>query len=35
MREWYERALAERWRDVPHDARVQEAGTIVEDLRAT
>ncbi len=34
MREWYEAALAETWRDPPHEEEVLAAGTITLDLRA-
>ena len=33
MRSWYEAALAERWRDEPHDAEARAVGTWTEDLR--
>jgi glutathione S-transferase len=33
MREWYEAALRETWRDAPHEEEIQLAGRIVEDLR--
>jgi glutathione S-transferase len=35
MREWYESALAESWRDAPHDADVLRFGSLLQDLRAT
>jgi glutathione S-transferase len=35
MREWYAAALAERWREVAHDAETAAAGKVVEDLRAS
>ncbi|WP_274629445.1 glutathione S-transferase [Arvimicrobium flavum] len=35
MREWYEAALAETWREPGHEAEVVRAGAIVADLRAT
>lgn len=35
MREWYESALAETWRDIPHEEEVRRWGEIVQDLRAT
>jgi glutathione S-transferase len=35
MREWYESALAETWRDAGHEAEVRRWGGIVEDLRAS
>lgn len=34
MREWYEAALAETWRDEAHEAEVPRWGQVVEDLRA-
>ena len=34
MREWYENALAETWRDIPHEEEILQWGEIVEDLRA-
>ncbi len=34
MREWYEAALAETWRDTAHEEEVLQWGDIVEDLRA-
>ena len=34
MKRWYEDALAEPWRDPPHEAEIAQAGRIVEDLRA-
>ena len=34
MREWYDAALAETWRDLHHDAEVEALGTITLDLRA-
>ncbi|MBS0432441.1 MAG: glutathione S-transferase family protein [Proteobacteria bacterium] len=34
MREWYEAALAETWRDAAHEAEVPRWGEVVEDLRA-
>jgi glutathione S-transferase len=33
MREWYARALAEKWRDAAHEAEVGQVGAIVQDLR--
>ncbi|MBP6382576.1 MAG: glutathione S-transferase [Pseudomonadales bacterium] len=33
MREWYAAALAEPWRDEPHEADVLAAGTLLQDLR--
>ncbi|SMQ72096.1 glutathione S-transferase [Devosia lucknowensis] len=35
MREWYEAAIAETWREPDHEAEVLAAGTIIEDLRRT
>jgi glutathione S-transferase len=35
MREWYAAALAETQREPGHEAEVQAAGTVIEDLRAT
>ncbi|MGD9264753.1 MAG: glutathione S-transferase, partial [Lysobacterales bacterium] len=34
MREWYEAALKETWRELAHDAEIEAAGEIIEDLRA-
>lgn len=34
MRDWYDAALAETWRDQPHEDEVMASGTITEDLRA-
>ncbi|HJU25912.1 MAG TPA: glutathione S-transferase family protein [Rhodanobacteraceae bacterium] len=34
MQEWYRAALAETWRDPPHEDEVLQWGEIVEDLRA-
>ena len=34
MQEWYRAALAEAWRDPPHEDEVLQWGEIVEDLRA-
>ena len=34
LRDWYDAALAETWRDQPHEDEVLAAGTITEDLRA-
>jgi len=34
MRQWYESALTETWRDDAHDVEVLQMGRIVEDLRA-
>jgi len=33
MREWYAGALAEVWRDDPHEVEVTQLGTVLEDLR--
>jgi glutathione S-transferase len=33
MRAWYEAALAEPWRDEPHDAEARVVGTVLQDLR--
>jgi len=33
MREWYEAALAEPWREAQHEAEVDDAGRVVQDLR--
>jgi glutathione S-transferase len=35
MRRWYAAALAETFRDVPHEAEIAEMAVLVEDLRAT
>jgi glutathione S-transferase len=34
MREWYDAALRETWRDAPHDEEILAAGTVTADLRA-
>jgi len=34
MRQWYEEARAETWRDAPHDLEISQAGVVFEDLRA-
>lgn len=34
MRRWYDEALAERWRDTPHDVEAAAVGTVTADLRA-
>ena len=34
MREWYAAALAENFRDVPHEEEILEMATLIEDLRA-
>lgn len=33
MQDWYAQALAETWRDTPHDIEVQAWGTVAADLR--
>ena len=33
MRQWYDEALREPWRDEPHDAEIRAAGAWLEDLR--
>jgi len=33
MRQWYEAALAEPWRDAPHEAEIVRAGQVLQDLR--
>ncbi|MBX3529913.1 MAG: glutathione S-transferase family protein [Rhizobiaceae bacterium] len=33
MREWYEAALVEPWRDEEHEAEVRQYGTVTQDLR--
>lgn len=33
MRQWYQEALDERWRDEPHEAEIQSLGEILSDLR--
>jgi glutathione S-transferase len=35
LRDWYAQALKETLRDQPHDVEVSQAGTVLEDLRAT
>ena len=35
MREWYDAALAETWRDQPHEDEVAASGAITLDLRAS
>lgn len=35
MRAWYAAALAEPWRDEPHEADVRNAGEVTEDLRVS
>ena len=35
MRRWYTDALAETWRDPDHEDEVQNAGTLLQDLRAS
>jgi len=34
MRQWYDEALAETWRDIPHDEEIPRVGVLTEDLRA-
>ena len=34
MRQWYDAALREPWRDEPHDQEILRAGTVTQDLRA-
>jgi len=34
MKRWYEAALAEPWRDPPHEDEIAQAGRIIQDLRA-
>ena len=34
MREWYQAALAETWRDAAHDAEMLAFGEVTEDLRS-
>lgn len=34
MRQWYDEALAETWRDIPHDEEIPLVGVLTEDLRA-
>lgn len=34
MQEWYVAALAETWRDLPHDEEIPRVGVLIEDLRA-
>jgi glutathione S-transferase len=34
LRQWYESALNETWRDDPHEGEVMQTGRVVEDLRA-
>jgi glutathione S-transferase len=34
MREWYAAALAENFRDAPHEAEMRELAVVIEDLRA-
>jgi glutathione S-transferase len=34
MRQWYAAALAENFRDTPHEAEMLEIATVIEDLRA-
>lgn len=34
MRQWYAEALAETWRDIPHDEEIPLVGVLTEDLRS-
>jgi glutathione S-transferase len=34
MRNWYNDALAERWREAAHEAELRQTGTVLEDLRS-
>ena len=34
MRNWYDAALRESWRESSHDAEISASGTVIEDLRA-
>jgi glutathione S-transferase len=34
MRNWYQAALQERWRERAHDKEISDSGTVIEDLRA-
>ncbi len=34
MQEWYEAALAETWRDIPHEEEIPLVGVLMEDVRA-
>ena len=34
MQRWYAEALAERYRDLPHEQEVLTMGTVLQDLRA-
>jgi glutathione S-transferase len=34
MRQWYDEARGETWRDASHDAEIRAAGVVLEDLRA-
>lgn len=34
MRQWYDEALAETWRDIPHDEEIPLVGALTGDLRA-
>jgi glutathione S-transferase len=34
LRSWYEAALREPWRDLPHDEEIAQYGAIIQDLRA-
>ena len=33
MQQWYQEALQEPWRDPPHERRIADVGTIIDDLR--
>ncbi len=35
LRSWYAAALHERWRDLPHDAHIEQFGRVVQDLRVS
>ena len=34
LRAWYEQALRETWRDLPHEAEIAQYGRVIQDLRA-
>jgi glutathione S-transferase len=34
MRSWYEAALLEPWRDLPHEEEIAQYGQVIQDLRA-
>ena len=34
LRAWYEQALREAWRDLPHEAEIVQYGRVIQDLRA-